>query len=96
MSTMQSALRRMTGSGVHRMAATITSMRAHTPSATAITDGPCDAVWVTTDDATLTGTMADGESITTPALPSRQWVPISMATISACSAGSVYVGWYSR
>lgn len=90
------ALRRMTNAGVQRVAATCTSCHAHTPSATAIDGGPCDFIWVTTEDATVTGTLADGEAFTTPALRSRMFNAFSFATITAVSAGSVYVGWYAK
>ena len=92
MSDITGALKRMTSSGVQRIAGVITTMRKHTSGA--VTDGPCDAVWVTVDGATIVGTMADGESITTPALPNKQWVPISMSSVTV-SSGDVYVGWFS-
>ena len=93
MAGLAGVLKRFTAGGSARVSATITTMRQHTSGA--ITDGPCDAVWVTTDTATITGTMADGEAITTPALPNKQWIPISL-TSATVSTGDIYVGWYSR
>lgn len=60
---------------------------------------PCDAVWVDTDAATVTGKQADNQgaaATATPALPSGRWVEFSFYTITAVSSGNVWAGWYRK
>jgi len=82
--------------GCEKVDGTLADWGAHTPSGTAIADGPCHAIWVTDDDAVVTGTSAGGTTGDTPALPKQQWIPMSFGTITNVSAGSVYIGWYRK
>jgi hypothetical protein len=83
--------------GVSKVDGVLRDWEAYTPDPADIPNGPCDAVWVSTDDATITGISADGSvSQTTPALPNKAWVAMSFSRITAVSAGTLYIGWYKK
>lgn len=83
--------------GVPKIDGVLRDFGAYTPDPNDVPNGPCDCVWVDTDDATITGISADGTtSQTTQALPNKQWVAMSFKRITAVSAGNVYIGWYKK
>lgn len=79
------------------MSAVVRYAEAYTPADVALPLGPCDCVWVTVADATVTGIMADGTtSYTTPALPKQTWVPDAFKRITAVSSGAVHIGYMRK
>lgn len=82
--------------GMKPIDATLRLWQQYTPSASSITNGPCDAVLVTVDAATITAQPADSSdaAAVSPPLAKNVWHPMACNIISAVSSGNVYVGWY--